>query len=44
LARRLIGTTLSENAAMPALAGKLGFSAAFGVVSSKANLALDLVA
>ena len=42
--RRLIGTTLSENRAMLALARKLGFSAAIGEVPSETNLTLDLVA
>jgi acetyltransferase len=42
--RRLIGTTLSENNGMLALARKLGFSAAIGEVPSETNLTLDLVA
>jgi GNAT superfamily N-acetyltransferase len=42
--RRLIGTTISENSGMLALARKLGFSAAIGEVPSETNLTLDLVA
>ena len=42
--RRLVGTTMSENNGMLALARKLGFSAAIGEVRSETNLTLDLVA
>src|SRR5262249_55908416 len=42
--RRLIGTTMSENNGMLALARRLGFSAAIGEVPSETNLTLDLVA
>ncbi len=42
--RRLIGTTMSENDEMLALARKLGFNAAIGEVSSETNLTLDLAA
>ena len=40
--RRLVGTTLSENNGMLALARKLGFSAAIGEVPSETNLAFDV--
>jgi acetyltransferase len=41
--RRIIGTTMSENDGMLALARKLGFSTAIGEVASETNLTLDLV-
>lgn len=40
--RRLVGTTMSENNGMLALARKLGFSATIGEVPSETNLTLDL--
>jgi GNAT superfamily N-acetyltransferase len=42
--RRLIGTTMSDNDGMLALARKLGFSLAIGEVRSETNLTLDLAA
>ena len=42
--RRLVGTTMSENNGMLALARKLGFSAAIGEVRSEINLTLEIVA
>jgi len=42
--RRLVGTTMSDNDGMLALARKLGFSTAIGEVPSETNLTLDLAA